>query len=165
MHGTMSEFHPGGKESWSTYTERLGHYFVVNKVAEAEQKPAILLSVCGPTTFKLIKSLADPSNFLTMTFAELCALVKEYYESLSSLIVQRYKFNTHNRAPGETIATYVPTLRELAEYCKYGASLSEMLRDRLARGVNHDGIQKNLLAEKELDFDKACSVAVAIEVA
>ena len=81
--GTMSEFHPGGKESWSTYTERLGHYFVVNKVTEAEQKRAILLSVCGPTTLKLIKSLADPSNFLTMTFAELCALVKEYYESLS----------------------------------------------------------------------------------
>ena len=36
MHGTMSEFQPGGKESWSTYTERLGHYFVANKVTEAE---------------------------------------------------------------------------------------------------------------------------------
>ena len=165
MHGTMSEFQPGGKESWSTYTERLGHYFVANKVTEAEQKRAILLSVCGPTTFKLIKSLADPSKFPTMTFAELCALVKEYYEPLPSPIVQRYKFNTRNRAPGETIATYVAALRELAEYCNYGASLSEMLRDRLVCGVNHDGIQKKLLAEKELDFDKAYSVAVAIEVA
>ena len=56
MHGTMSEFQPGGKESWSIYAERLGHYFVANKVTEAEQKRTILLSVCGPTTFKLIKS-------------------------------------------------------------------------------------------------------------
>ena len=163
MHGTMPEFQPGGKESWNTYTERLGHYFVANKVTDAEQKRAILLSVCGPTTFKLIKSLADPSKFPTMT--ELCALVKEYYEPLPSPIVQRYKFNTRNCAPGETIATYVAALRELAEYCNYGASLSEMLRDRLVCGVNHDGIQKKLLAEKELDFDKAYSVAVAIEVA
>ena len=40
-----------------------------------------------------------------------------------------------------------------------------MLRDRLVCCVNHDGIQKKVLAEKELDFDKAHSVAVAIEVA
>ena len=165
MHGTMSEFQPGGKESWSIYTERLGHYFVANKVTEAEQKRAILLSVCGPATFKLIKSLADPSKFPTMTFVELCALVKEYHEPLPSPIVQRYKFNTRNRAPGETVAAYVAALREIAEHCNYGTSLPEMLRDRLVCGVNHDGIQKKLLAEKELDFDKAYSVAVAIEVA
>ena len=165
MHGTTSEFQPGGKESWRTYTERLGHYFVANKVTEAEQKRAILLSVCGPTTFKLIKSLGDPSKFPTMTFVELCTLVKEYYEPLPSPIVQRYKFNTRNRAPGETVAGYVAAFREIAEYCNYGISMSEMLRNRLVCGINHDGIQKKLLAEKELDFDKAYSVAVAIEVA
>ena len=116
-------------------------------------------------TFKLIKSLADPSKFPTVTFVELCALVKEYYEPLPSPIVQRYKFNTRNRAPGETVAAYVAALRKIAEHRNYGTSLPEMLRDRLVCGVNHDRIQKKLLAEKELDFDKAYSVAVAIEVA
>jgi len=140
MHGTMSEFQPGDKESWSTYTERLGHYFVANKVTEAEQKRVILLSVCRPMTFKLIKSLADPSKFPTMTFVELCALVKEYYKPLPLPIVQRYKFNIRNRAPGETVAGYVAALREIADYCNYGTSLSEMLRDRLVCSVNHDGI-------------------------
>ena len=43
--------------------------------------------------------MADPSKFPTMTFVELCNLVKEYYERLPSPIVQRYKFNTRNRAP------------------------------------------------------------------
>ena len=47
MHGTMSEFQPGGKESWSIYTERLGHYFVANKVTEAEQKRTILYFPCA----------------------------------------------------------------------------------------------------------------------
>ena len=90
-------------------------------------------------------------------------MVKEYYEPLPSPIVQRYKFNTRNRAPRETVAAYVAALREIAEHCNYGTSLSEMLRDRLVCGVNHEGIQKKLLAEKELDFDKAYSVTVAIE--
>ena len=87
-----------------------------------------------------------------------------YYEPEPSPIVQRYKFNTRNRASGESIAAYVAALRELAEHCDYGASLSEMLRDRLVCGVNHEGIQKKLLAEKDLDYDKAYGIAVAIEV-
>ena len=75
-----------------------------------------------------------------MTFVELCALVKEYYKPLPLPIVQRYKFNIRNRAPGETVAGYVAALREIADYCNYGTSLSEMLRDRLVCSVNHDGI-------------------------
>ncbi len=165
VHGTMSEFQPGGKETWGTYTERLGHYFVANKVTDPAQQRAILLSACGPATFKLIKNLADQSKFPTMTFEELCALLKEYFQPVPSSIVQRFKFNTRNRAPGESIPAYVAALRELAEHCKYGASLSEMLRDRLVCGVNHEGIQKKLLAEKDLDYEKAYSIAVAIEVA
>ena len=140
-HGTMSEFKPAGKESWSNYTERLGHYFVANKVTDAEQKRAILLSACGPATFKLIKSLSDPAKLPTaMTFAEISALVKDYYQPTPSEIVQRFKFN-------------------------YGTTLSEMLRDRLVCGVNHEGIQKKLLAEKDLDYAKAFSLAQAIEAA
>ena len=44
-----------------------------------------------------------------------------------------------NRAAGESIAGYVAALRELAEHCKYGTTLPEMLRDRLVCGVNHEG--------------------------
>ena len=36
---------------------------------------------------------------------------------------------------GGGIANYVAELRSLAEHCNYGEALSEMLRDRLVRGV------------------------------
>ena len=165
MHGAMSEFKPSGKEGWSNYTERLGHYFVANKVTEEAQKRSILLAVCGAATFKLIKSLADATKLPTMTFDEIGALVKEYYEPTPSAIVQRFKFNTRSRSSGESIAGYVAALRELAEHCQYGASLAEMLRDRLVCGVNHEGIQKKLLSEKDLDYEKAFTLAQAIEAA
>ena len=64
-----------------------------------------------------------------------------------------------------SLASYVAALRELAEHCKYGTTLPEMLRDRLVCGVNHEGIQKKLLAEKDLDYAKAFSLAQAIEAA
>ena len=162
-HGTMSDFKPGGKESWSAYTERLGYYFAANAVTTAAQKRAILLAVCGPATLKLMKSLADPDTFDSQTYEQLCELVKEYYEPVPSEIVQRFKFNTRNRASGESIAAYVAALRELAAHCNYEAKLSEMIRDRLVCGVNHDGIQKKLLAEKSLTYETAYSLALAIE--
>lgn len=58
-------------------------------------------------------------------------------------------------------------LRELSEHCKYlDGQLEEMLRDRLVCGVQHDGIQKKLLSEKDLTYDeKALELAQSIEAA
>ena len=40
-----------------------------------------------------------------------------------------------------------------------------MLKDRLASGVNHQGIQKRLLGDKELTYEKALEIALSIEAA
>ena len=45
-------------------------------------------------------------------------------------------------------------LRESAQTCEFGESLIDMLRDRLVCGVNEGGIQKRLLMEQELTFEK-----------
>ena len=91
--------------------------------------------------------------------------MREYYEPKPSAIVQRFKFNTRSRNPGETIATYVAALRELAEHCSYGDLLSEMLRDHLVCGVQHEGIQRKLLSENDLAYDKAYTLTQAIKAA
>ena len=85
--------------------------------------------------------------------------MKDYYETKPSQIVQRYKFNTRMRAPQESIVTYVTALREIAQDCGFGDSISDMIRDRLVCGVQHDGIQKKLLAEKDLTYDKVLELA------
>ena len=91
--------------------------------------------------------------------------VQEYYDPKPSVIVQRFPFNTRERAASESIATYVASLRRLAEYCDFGETLNVMIRDRLVYGVKHDTIQTRLLAEKELSFDKALQLAQAVEAA
>ena len=82
-----------------------------------------------------------------------------------SSIVQRFKFYNRSRKKGESIATYVATLRGLAEHYEYGDSLKIMLRDRLVCGINHEGIQRQLLSEKKLTYDKALEIASAMEAA
>lgn len=152
-HGSLSQF-DSSLEDWSSYTERLGHYFVANDVDDDRKKRSILLAACGPAAYKLIRSLTEHDSITTTSYADLVKKVKEYYEPEPSAIVQRYKFNTRVRAKGESVATYLAALRELSEYCDYGERLNEILRDRLVCGVNHEGIQKRLLAEKKLTYSK-----------
>ena len=59
VHGKISQFIPS-QESWSSYTERLEYYFIANDVQDLAKKKAILLTVCGPSTFQLLKNLLQP---------------------------------------------------------------------------------------------------------
>ena len=109
VHGTISAFDPS-IESWSAYVERWSHYFVANDIATPEKKWAILLSACGPATYKLIRSLLPAGALDTTSYDDLVVLVKNYYELKPSPIVQRYKLNTLVGQPGESIARYVASL-------------------------------------------------------
>ena len=65
------------------------------------------------------------------------------------------------RAEGETVANYVASLQAIAKYCDYADTLNMMLRDCLVCGINHQVIQRRLLAEKSLTFDKALEISLA----
>ena len=53
----MPVFKSTTSESWTSYAERLQFFFKGNKIAEDEQKHALLLSSFEPSTFDLMKSL------------------------------------------------------------------------------------------------------------
>ena len=63
------------------------------------------------------------------------------------------------------MAAYIAALKELSEFCEYGESLPDMLRDRLVVGINDEHIQHRLLAEPKLTFAKAEKIALTIELA
>ena len=163
-HGSLFPFDLS-KDDWTSYVLRLKYYFEANNVTEAGKKKSILLAVCGPATFHRISSLLTPTCLESINFHDLVGEVKEFYDPKPSITVQRFQFNTRERAQGESIAVYVAALRKLGEHCGYGDSLNEMIRDRLVCGVNNDTIQPRLLAEKELTFERAFEIAQSIEAA
>ena len=57
-HGSVVQFDPQ-KEEWTSYVERLNYYLITNQVTENAKKCAILMSGCGPITYKTIRSLVD----------------------------------------------------------------------------------------------------------
>ena len=88
-----------------------------------------------------------------------------HYKPKPSPIVKRFEFNSRCQREGESIATYVAELRKIAEHCQFGVVLNDMLLDRLVCGMIHKGIQRRLLVEPSLTFDKATETALAAEAA
>ena len=163
-HGTIAAF-SSSQETWTVYVERLEQYFAANKIENADQQRAILLSVCGPATYRLIRNLVSPKKPTEFKIDELIDIVRKHHDPKPSAIVQRFRFNSRNRHTGESIAAYVAQLRQPAEHCEYGTTLNDMLRDRLVCGVDDLRIQRRLLAEPQLTFDKAFEIATASESA
>ena len=163
-HGSVGEYKPEA-EDWTAYTERVGHYFTANDITDDGKKRAIFLSVCGPSTYGLIRSLVAPKTATDLSYTELVELVKKHYNPRPSAITQRFKFNSRVRQPGETVAEYVAALHKLSEHCNFNDTLEDMLRDRLVWDIADSRIQHRLLAEDKLTFTKAQELAQAMELA
>ena len=155
----------GNRENWTQYVERLGHFFDANGITQAEKKRAIFLSVIGPTTYRLLKSLVAPAKPGSKSFDDLVKQLSEHYDPTPSETVQRHKFHTRDRREGESVATFVSELRSIATFCNFGVSLDQMLRDRIMCGIMNKRIQDRLLSESKLDFKKTMEIALSLEEA
>ena len=127
-YGKVDEFDVS-KEEWAQYEERLTQFFLANDIDSAAKKRAVLLSVIGPLTYKVLQSLLAPIKPSEKAYGDLVAKLSQHFSPTPSEIVQRFKFHSRFRKAGESVATYVSELRSFAEFCNFGETLEVMLRD------------------------------------
>ena len=138
--GKVEEF-DGTKEDWPQYIERLGHFFVANGISGADKKRAVFISVIGPSTYKILRNHVAPAKPGEKAEKAYTALVDALSKPTPSEIVERCKFHSRFRKPGESVATFVSELRSLSEFCNFGDTLDVMIRDRLVCGINDDTLR------------------------
>ena len=163
--GKIESFDPSNEEGWTHYIERLEYYFLANRIQGADKKRAVLISVMGPQAYKLLRSLIAPAMPNEKTFQQLVDILQGHYNPRPLEIMQRFYFNSRVRQAGESVATYLASLRALAQHCKFEGTLEAMLRDRLVVGVDDIVLQRRLLAEPRLTLKKAMEIALAHETA
>lgn len=161
--GSITAYSPD--EDWQQYVERLQFFMEANGVTDEGKKRATFLSVVGPSTFQLLRSLIAPANPADKSLKDLIEVLSAHYNPKPSEIVERYKFHSRVRRPAESVGTFLSELRALSVYCNFGPSLNDMLRDRLVCGINDDQMQKRLLSEPKLTLEKATAIAQSMESA
>lgn len=128
----------------------MDHFFAANEIADANRKKSAFLVVIGPAAYTLVRNLVSPTMPGEKSYDELVKALKDHFNPNPSETVQRSWFHSRFRKPGETVATFVSELSSLAEFCNFGTSLYDMLRERLICGINNSKLQQKLLAEKKL---------------
>ena len=74
-HGRLPKF-SGGAADWDVFMEQLSFYFAANGVTDEDKHRAILLSVCGTTMYRLLKTLVAP-EVTSKSFSDLVKLVQD----------------------------------------------------------------------------------------
>ena len=115
-----------------------------------------MISAIGAKAYKTaLRNLITPHNPSDKSFKQFVEVMMKHFCPLPSEIIQRFKFNTRARKPGESVANYIAELQALSHYCNFGDTLELMLRDRIVYEINDTQTQKHLLAEKNLTYVKS----------
>ena len=75
-HGSLLPFDPS-TEDWTSYSQRMNHYFVVNDVADETKKCSILLSACRATIYKIIRNLVEEDKLDRTSYND---IVKPHFD-------------------------------------------------------------------------------------
>lgn len=150
---------------WLSYEERVLSFLRANKVP-AELQVDAFVSLIGPKTYALLKSLTAPETPSSKSFEELRQLLRNHLSPKPSVIGERAKFHRRSQTEDETISEFVAEIRRLAQTCEFGNFLDESLRDRFVCGLRRVDIQRHLFSEdKHLTFQKAVERALSLEAA
>ena len=169
LHNLISSSKPGDKSyaklMAALYEEHLGHFFVANGITNADKKRAVFLSIIGASTYKLLHNLISSSKPGDKSYAKLMAALQKHFHPTPLVIVERFRFHSRVRKPGESVATFVSELRCLSQFCGFGDTLEDMLKDHLVCGISDNSLQKRLLAEPDLTYLLAVDLAQRNETA
>ena len=151
-------------EPWESYYERFEQYVIVNKLDDGDLVPC-LLSVVGPKTYSLLRTLVAPAKPKDKSIADIKKVLNDHLSPQPLTIAERFRFYKRDQKSNESVIDYAAEIQRLAERCNFGTFLDEALRDKLVCGINGEHIQKRLLTESELSFKKALNMATSMETA
>ena len=108
--GRIEEFDGSKEADWQQYVEHLAHFFTANGITDADKKQAVFLSVIGAATYKTLRSILSPAKQGDKTYEELIEKLSRHFHPAPSKIVERFKFHSRSRLPGESPATVADML-------------------------------------------------------
>ena len=120
-YGTLQEFKPEC-EPITAYLERVKAYFDANDVP-TNKRVAVLLSIIGPKTYAILRSLMAPDTPQSKSLETLTKALEKHYNPKPIIIAERYHFHLRKQQPSENVTEYIAELRRLAASCEFGAFL------------------------------------------
>ncbi|XP_055910453.1 uncharacterized protein K02A2.6-like [Eupeodes corollae] len=160
--GRIEYFNTG--DNFNSYIERLNHLLKLNKITTDDDKVSFLIGVGGGDLYNISKTLVAPKKPDDLKYDELVQKLVAHFEPKKNITAERYKFLNRNQELDESVSDFIVAIKQLAEGCKYLEFLNEALKDRLLMGLKNKRIQSKLIDADELTWEKACEIALNMEL-
>lgn len=149
--------------NWNRWLRCFEGAATVFKVPEA-QKVTYLLHFIGSGSFDFICDKLAPLDPYTQSYAVLTAKLAEFYSPAPLEIARNYCFHQRKQGEDESVQQFVAALHKLSINCNFGQYLQTALRNQLVFGLLSKRAQSRLLETKDLNFEKAVEMAMAMEL-
>ena len=110
----------------------------------------------------LIRKVLAPTRPTDAPFDDIVTQMRMDFHPTHSEMVQRY---SRSQRPGESILMYVVELKKLAEFCNFGETLEQILRDHIVCRIGNERWQRCLLGEEDLTCKIAMKIVLALQSA
>ena len=100
----IGEYDPHN-ESIMTYLKRLALYMEANGVAD-NRKVTVLLTVIGPKTYGVLKSLLSPTLPQDKSLDALKEALKSHYDPKPSVIAEQFRFCQPSQKENESVVDF-----------------------------------------------------------
>ena len=83
----------------------------------------------------------------------------DHFVPKRNVIHERACFHKRVQKTGESVEAFVRGLYELAQYCEFGGTKEEQIRDRIVIGISDGEVSQKLQLEQDLTLDRAVQIA------
>ena len=143
--------------SWKRF-KRVWENYEIAAGLDTKENPlrvATLLTCLGPDAIELFDGFTFAEDADKEDPDKIIEQFENYCVGETNEMYERYKFNTTVQELGESIDTYLSSLRTLAKICNYDALEDSLIRDRMVIGIRDESTRKKLLQQSKLTL-KVC---------
>ena len=119
--------------NWKRFRQAWDNYEIAArlKTQDKEFRTATLLTCIGQDALDIFDGLAFDEEAQKKDIDIVLQKLEEFYVGNKNEIYERYLFNKRDQAAGESIDTYVFSLRSWSKTCNYGTLTDNLIRDRM----------------------------------
>ncbi|XP_018348209.1 PREDICTED: uncharacterized protein K02A2.6-like [Trachymyrmex septentrionalis] len=156
-----------GTSNWERWFTRFEGWLQIHKITEEQERVLHLTLFLSEKAYNILYDSLGTEKPTDKTFDELkakCFSAVGFFAPTGLEIAETYKFCHRKQLPGETVQDFASALTKLSTTCNFGTFQNTMLRNHLVFGISSRRTQSRLLETKELTYEKALQIALAMEL-
>ncbi len=163
----MSKFHApeafdfAQPSSWLAWRQRFARFRIATKLDKEDGDVQVnsLLYAMGKQAEPIFGTFTFSAEEENDYYNAVVKRFDEHFVPKRNLIHDRACFHKRSQRSGESVEAFVRCLYELAEFCEFGATKDEQIRDRIVIGIADSNVSEKLQLEPDLTLEKAIQIS------